>query len=77
MAFNQETKLQSEASYGGTSSPKIGILKYPIHMVPQEVNERMLVLNNLRGVFEDKKLYGITPLEKHELRAYLNCWPIE
>ena len=26
----------------------------------------MLVLNNLRGVFEDKKLYGITPLETHE-----------
>ena len=26
----------------------------------------MLVLNNLRGVFEDKKLYGITPRENHE-----------
>ena len=33
---------------------------------PAKVGERMLVLNNLRGVFEDKKLYGITPLEKHE-----------
>ena len=33
---------------------------------PAKVGERMLVLNNLRGVFEDKKLYGITPLETHE-----------
>ena len=33
---------------------------------PAKVGERMLVLNNLRGLFEDKKLYGITPLEKHE-----------
>ena len=33
---------------------------------PAKVGERMLVLNNLKGVFEDKKLYGITPLETHE-----------
>ena len=33
---------------------------------PAKVGERMLVLNNLKGVFEDKKLYGITPREKHE-----------
>ena len=33
---------------------------------PAKVGERMLVLNNLRGVFEDKKLYGITPRENHE-----------
>ena len=33
---------------------------------PAKVGERMLVLNNLRDVFEDKKLYGITPLEVHE-----------
>ena len=33
---------------------------------PAKVGERMLVLNNLKGVLEDKKLYGITPLEKYD-----------
>ncbi len=33
---------------------------------PAKVGERMLVLNNLMGIFEDKKLYGLTPLETHE-----------
>ena len=36
------------------------------YIFPAKVGERMLVLNNLKGVFEDKKLYGITPHDMGE-----------
>ena len=51
-------------------------LEFPYPFIfPAKVGERMLVLNNMRNnlrrVFEDKKLYGITPLETHEVHLFL------
>ncbi|MDZ7337127.1 MAG: BREX-1 system adenine-specific DNA-methyltransferase PglX [candidate division KSB1 bacterium] len=42
---------------------------------PAKVGERMLVLDNLQKVFEDKKLYGVTPRagERTLWGAVLNC----
>ena len=34
------------------------------YIFPAKVGERMLVLNNLKAVLEDKKLYGVTPFNE-------------
>ena len=37
---------------------------------PAKVGERMLVLNNRKGVLEDKKLYGVTPFQESPAFLY-------
>ena len=40
---------------------------------PAKVGERMLVLNNIHMLYEDKKLYGITPYDKNYNMYVYSC----